>query len=151
VFAADSLFCEWGYVINLDDNLFEVYKGFNKDALDEKERFASLTVKDDNSGYKQIKFVKAYPLDNLPEGHQMGDEIEELVSDEEEEKSENATDSMDIYLDGNHVETRYVDKTDIQSFVNDMVTLSFDNKGKKVLVYRNEVEFLKLFIKPDDN
>ena len=30
-FLSDSLFCEFAYVINLDDNLFEIYKGFQKD------------------------------------------------------------------------------------------------------------------------
>lgn len=30
-FLFDSLFCEYAYVINLDTNMFEFYKGFNKD------------------------------------------------------------------------------------------------------------------------
>jgi hypothetical protein len=29
-FAADSLFCEWAYLINLDNQTVEVYLGFNK-------------------------------------------------------------------------------------------------------------------------
>lgn len=29
-FLADSLFCEWAYIMNLDDQQFEVYRGFNK-------------------------------------------------------------------------------------------------------------------------
>lgn len=29
-FMANSLFCEWAYVINLDTGMFETYKGFNK-------------------------------------------------------------------------------------------------------------------------
>jgi hypothetical protein len=30
-FLYDGVFCEWGYLINLDDDTLEVYKGFNKD------------------------------------------------------------------------------------------------------------------------
>lgn len=31
IFAKSSLFCEWGYVINLDTEQFEVYQGFQKE------------------------------------------------------------------------------------------------------------------------
>ena len=29
-FIKDSLFCEWGYIINLDTHKLEIYRGFNK-------------------------------------------------------------------------------------------------------------------------
>jgi hypothetical protein len=38
-FAGDSLFCEYAYVVNLDTQSLEVYKGFNKEPLAEGERF----------------------------------------------------------------------------------------------------------------
>lgn len=40
-FLADSLFCEWAYIINLDTRKLEVYKGFNKSA-NGKGRYAAL-------------------------------------------------------------------------------------------------------------
>ncbi len=64
-FPADSLFCEWGYVINLDDGLFEVYEGFQK-TLHDSGRFASPTKADD-SDYYPIKLVATFALDNLPD------------------------------------------------------------------------------------
>lgn len=30
-FLTDSLFCEWAYIINLDESVIEFYRGFNKD------------------------------------------------------------------------------------------------------------------------
>jgi hypothetical protein len=57
-FAADSLFCEWVYVINMDTQELEIYKGNNKTPLLPTERFYFLTDKSDKI-YYPVKKVAA--------------------------------------------------------------------------------------------
>ncbi len=61
-FLADSLFCEWAYIINLDENVFEVYKGYNKNP-GAPGRYAHLRS---DKEYYGVALVATYPLDNLP-------------------------------------------------------------------------------------
>lgn len=66
-FAADSLFCEFAYVIDLDKNVFEAYKGFQKSPISPEERFANI-VSDGgkNEEYYPIKMVGRWNLNSLP-------------------------------------------------------------------------------------
>lgn len=64
-FAADSVFCEWAWVIDFDERTFEGYKGFNKEPLTENDRFYFLKDYEDN-GYHGVKLAAEFPLDDLP-------------------------------------------------------------------------------------
>lgn len=65
LFAGDSLWCEWAYVIDFDQNVFEVYKGFNTSGITTGDRFFGLYQKD--SDYYPVKKLVGFPLDHLPD------------------------------------------------------------------------------------
>jgi hypothetical protein len=81
-FPGNSLWCEWCYVIDFDLGKFEIYQGFNKKPLEDKERFFNTRV-DDKSEYKQVKHLISFDLYNLPDEDQFIKAIESLISDDE--------------------------------------------------------------------
>ena len=82
-FAADSLFCEWAWVIDLDAGTFEAYEGFNRDTpLTEEDRFFFLSALA-KGGYYPVKMVAVWSLDELPNDE---DFLAAFGSAEEEEE-----------------------------------------------------------------
>lgn len=92
-FAADSLFCEWAYVLDFDTMQFEVYEGYNQTPLTEKDRFFFLEPKAED-GYHPVRLRASWSMDALPQTAEdflaafpSDDEKEE--ADEDEEMSDN--------------------------------------------------------------
>ena len=64
-FAANGLFCEWAWVIDLDKRTFEGYRGFGREPLTEQDRFYFLRDLEQN-GYSGVKLAAEWSLDNIP-------------------------------------------------------------------------------------
>lgn len=81
-FIVNSLFCEWAYIINLDDNVIEAYKGFQKDPHD-KGRYSAL--KHEYTGgdvYYGCALVATFSFDNLNASH-FSTKLHELTDEKE--------------------------------------------------------------------
>jgi len=85
-FLADSLMCEWAYVIDLDQLTLEVFRGFNKKPLDERERFHRLTELSRKEWrgadqYFPVRHLRSWRLDDLPSDEAFLRGLQELLSD----------------------------------------------------------------------
>lgn len=63
-FAADSLFCEYAYVLDLDRQALEVYRGFNESPLTEADRFYFLEPLATGE-YHPVKLMSSFPFSAL--------------------------------------------------------------------------------------
>lgn len=74
-FGTDGLFCEYAYVVDLEDRTLEVYEGFKSEA---KGRFADMPrAEDDSKEYSAVDLVKTYSLDDLPSEEQFLADLEQ--------------------------------------------------------------------------
>jgi hypothetical protein len=80
-FAGESLFCEWAYVLDLDKEVLEVYKGFNTGKA--VGRFARLKARDGE--YKQVTLTQKIPFNLSVEKNVI--KISETLMKEIEEKN----------------------------------------------------------------
>jgi len=76
-FGADSLFCEWAYVIDATAGTLEVYRGFNKRPA--TGRFAAMKPKRDD--YTPITLAKTYRIAALPADADFIEELEKIADD----------------------------------------------------------------------
>lgn len=76
-FAQDSLFCEWAYLVNLDDRTLEVYRGFQTEPH-ERGRFASQDAH--TAGYAPVALLRTYALGALPGDDEFVDELAVLAA-----------------------------------------------------------------------
>ncbi len=84
-FAGESLFCEYAYVVDLDKNTLEVFKGFNQRKLGKTQRFKDFFQKVERQGanqYHPVRLLKKYSLDKLPSNESFLEDLEEKDEDE---------------------------------------------------------------------
>lgn len=62
---AASLSCEWCYLVDLDSMALEIYKGMNKEPLNEDDRFYFLEDRSED-GYHPVKLIHKFDLSDLP-------------------------------------------------------------------------------------
>ena len=86
-FLKDSLFCEYAYIINLDDMTLEFYQGYNHSPqADNPLPFEQVALSKDYEGednYYPVRYMGSFPLDNIPE-----DWMEKIFVEEKEEVEE---------------------------------------------------------------
>ncbi len=74
-FLKNSLYCEWGYIINLDENVLEIYQGFQSSPQDNRyvtyEPYNGVNYEPYNgvnADYYNCALIAKFPLNNVPVG-----------------------------------------------------------------------------------
>lgn len=107
-FALDSLFCEWGYLVNVDDGTLEVYRGFQQSphnkgrfTLKEGERQPEDDYKGEEA-YYPIALIATFPLNNIPADFAQKCEFSglDLFIDEDGKEYTNADEALAAMKDG---------------------------------------------------
>lgn len=86
-FAADSLFCEFAYVVNLDTEELEIYTGFNREKeLTEDDRFYFLQdqIPERTEKYYPIVLFKTVKFKDITE--KLLQELDEKLNEEDEDE-----------------------------------------------------------------
>jgi hypothetical protein len=84
-FLLDSLFCEYAYIINTDNNTLEFYSGFNKKVLLTKGRYASKRdMESRDNGYYGVALVGKFKLNDIIDA---SDEVIESIIEKMDKKA----------------------------------------------------------------
>ena len=75
-FIKNSLFCEYGYIINLDTNKLMVFKGFNKDKKDQYDLFKIITSR---NGYYSCSLIRKIDLEKIQDEWNSFVEEEDII------------------------------------------------------------------------
>ena len=82
-FLKDSLFCEYAYIINLDTNCVELYRGFNEKPQEDNPLPFKQTTRREDDSYYPVRYVGAVPLGRIPDN--WADPLMDEDEDEDEE------------------------------------------------------------------
>ena len=91
-FIKDSLFCEYAYIVNLDDNILEFYIGF-QERPDENNRYGA----DSDEGYYPCKLVRSFPFEDIIRS-QSNKLVEEMESAEQTDGDDQGNKGQDDML-----------------------------------------------------
>ena len=79
-FIKDSLFCEYAYIINLDNNMLEFYQGFQS-----KPQEGNRYGMEESRGYYPCKLVAEIPLARIKDANSVNEIIDEFMQEEDYE------------------------------------------------------------------